>query len=295
MSKDRKSIFVSGHNGFLGSHLVSSLQNKYELCTFDGDLFALPQDFFKGGVDAFFHFAGLSTPAVCEEHPDKAYASNLKLTQDILDKFSETFIQHKTTFVFFSTAHVYGSSSTPLDENSPLNPKSVYARSKLASESFVRDICTYRKIPYIVIRLFNTSHFSQSGPYFMAEMYSQIKNNIADGYPGKELKTGNINVVRDFLALQDFISAMREIADKATAHQTPSGVYNLCSGTGKDLRDILAQLSGQMNVPYRSGNTEPVSAILIGKSDLFQTSFGWKPVYSKDAYTFVQSFLSEIR
>lgn len=71
---------------------------------------------------------------------DGACASNPQLTQEInsdsVKWLSENF---DGRIIFPSTCSVYGAQDGLLDENSPTNPLSVYASTKLEAESFLKD------------------------------------------------------------------------------------------------------------------------------------------------------------
>lgn len=287
----KRSLFVSGHQGFIGSHVVSHFQGRFGIKTFAGNLFEMPPSFLHGDEKVFFHFAGLSMPAACEKDAESAYKNNLLLTEELLAKFGKTLAANKTVFVFFSTAHVYETAEVALKEDALTNPKSVYSRTKYAAELLVKDLCTYHGIPFIIVRLFNTSHKSQVGPFFMPTLYSQFVEHAGE----KEVfipKLERVNVIRDFLALKDLLGAMEAIVRFDWSENLGSGTYNICSGHGKVLKDIVYELGKQMGISVALPNSaSQIDSSIVGDSSKFQNMFSWQPSYSKSVADFVKSFL----
>lgn len=270
---------------------MSHFQGSFAIKTFDGDLFELPSNLISGDEKAFFHFAGVSMPAACEKSPDVAYRNNLMLTEALLTKLSKTLSKSKTVFVFFSTAHVYENSVVPMKEEASVNPKSVYSRTKYAAELLVRDLCTFYNIPYVIVRLFNTSHKSQVGPFFMPTLYSQFAAHTVSKEPFIP-KLDRVNVVRDFLSLKDFLGAMEAIVRFDWSQPQGCGIYNICTGHGKVLKDIVYELGKQLGVPVAlSDSYLTIESSIVGDSTKFQNVFSWQPSYSKSVADFVKSYL----
>jgi len=83
------------------------------------------------GVDAIVHLGGIVGDPACELDPEFAIEVNSAATKMIKNVCAGFGIKR---FLFASTCSVYGASDSILDENSELNPLSVYARSKVYSE-----------------------------------------------------------------------------------------------------------------------------------------------------------------
>jgi nucleoside-diphosphate-sugar epimerase len=69
--------------------------------------------------------------------PTETIETNVLATQALA---SACKLQHIARFVYASTCSVYGMGADLLDEGSPLNPVSLYARTKIASEGIVLDL-----------------------------------------------------------------------------------------------------------------------------------------------------------
>lgn len=85
------------------------------------------------GCDAIVHLAGIVGDPACDKDSQLALDVNLNATRALI----EIARKRDCRFVFASSCSVYGASDLLLDENSPLNPLSVYARTKIDAENFL--------------------------------------------------------------------------------------------------------------------------------------------------------------
>jgi len=81
--------------------------------------------------DIVFHLAALISVAYSTKNPKLCYKVNIQGTKNLLQSCKKNKVQ---TFIFSSSAAVYGNRSTPCIESDKPNPESPYAKSKLESE-----------------------------------------------------------------------------------------------------------------------------------------------------------------
>ena len=91
------------------------------------------------GVDAVVHLGGLVGDPACSLDERLTTEVNLNYTRLLAEVAKGA---HVPRFVFASSCSVYGASDDILDEDSDLNPVSLYARSKIASENVLFDMAT---------------------------------------------------------------------------------------------------------------------------------------------------------
>lgn len=91
------------------------------------------------GVDTIVHLGGLVGDPACAWNEALTVEVNLTFTSVIAEVAKASGIKR---FVFASTCSVYGASDEILDEESSLNPVSLYARSKIASERVLQRMMT---------------------------------------------------------------------------------------------------------------------------------------------------------
>lgn len=135
-------IVVTGGTGQLGSDLIPRLRadghetlgpSRQELDLTNG---AQLRDYIRQAKpELIVHAAAYTQVDRAEQQPDDAYAVNAYGTRDIAMAASEA----GARLIYISTDYVYdGTAQRPYTEFDPCNPLSVYGKSKLAGEQFVR-------------------------------------------------------------------------------------------------------------------------------------------------------------
>ena len=113
--------------------------------------------------------AGLTDVAVCEARPEEAYRVNALGARNL----SVAARKGKSRLVQMSTDDVFdGESQVPYTEFDPASPRTVYGKSKMAGENFVREFCSR----HIIVR--SSWIFGEGSPYLgrILEMARQGKN-----------------------------------------------------------------------------------------------------------------------
>lgn len=98
-------------------------------------------------IDAVVHLGGIVGDPACALDVELTTDINLMATRMIAEVAKGTNVGH---FVFASTCSVYGANDQMLDERSKLNPVSLYARSKIASEQVLQKMAGDRFSPVIL-------------------------------------------------------------------------------------------------------------------------------------------------
>lgn len=163
------------------------------------------------------------------------YTSNIVGTRNLLSALTACGKAPKKVLLA-SSANIYGNASqSPLDENCPAQPENDYAVSKYAMEMMSRQWLD--RLPIVIARPFNYTGVGQSISFLLPKLV----DHFARRAPRVEL--GNIDVYRDF-------NDVRSVADsyaRLLVKGTPGEVYNICSGRGYsigDILDMLAELAG---------------------------------------------------
>lgn len=254
-----KNILITGGAGFIGSHLTKHFllsYPNYNIVNVDAltyasnieyirELDALSNyKFFKGNIvdlkfmrDLFikFNFDHIIHLAA-ESHVDNSILEPLKFAQtnvigtiNLLNLANE-FWPNKKNKLFFhvSTDEVYGSlgDNGSFNEESSYKPRSPYSASKASSDMFVKAYGHTFNLPYIISNCSNNFGPNQNNEKLIPVVINSIKNN-------KEIPVyGNGMNVRDWLYVEDHVSAIDKIFHSGTINET----FNI--GGGNELRNI---------------------------------------------------------
>jgi nucleoside-diphosphate-sugar epimerase len=227
-------ILITGHDGFTGQFLWKDLQEKGNeplALSLDGqpvdlrDAPTVQEALRQLAPHKIIHLAAISSV----DHGDvtQIYDVNLLGTRNLLEACTQL-DRAIEAFILASSANIYGNQSGQMTEASPIQPANDYAVSKAAVEMLAG---VYKeRLPLITVRPFNYTGQGQSGRFVVAKIVEHLRSGKT------HIHLGNLDVARDFSDVRDisnYYAALLE-CPKAIGQ-----VYNLCSGTAYELRDIL--------------------------------------------------------
>jgi len=299
----RRVLVTGATGGFVGSHLLRALdapQQEAVAAAFDLTDFAAVEATVRAGPwDTVVHLAALSHVPTCEADPSLAFRVNLAGTAHLL----EAMRRHapEAWLVFASSGQVYAppaggetAGGRVIDEDWPIAPQNVYARTKWEAELLVQDAARREGLRSTIVRLFNHTHKSQLPSFFLPHLYKTILERRSG--PGRiRVPVGNLNLARDIGSLQDLIGAFVSLLARG-----PRGgpeVFNVSSGSAKRLSDVASELARQMNaevefVPELARMRPDEPAVVLGSHRRFTQQTGWNPT-CKDAAQLVKYFLAD--
>lgn len=165
----------------------------------------------------------------------------------------------------------------PIRETNPLRPLSPYAVSKIG-----QDFLGYQYFQSYGLKVLRTRGFNHTGPrrgsVFVASNFSRQVAAIEAGIQEPVIRVGNLDAVRDFTDVRDMVRAYW----LAVTRGRPGEVYNICSGTGITMRELLDRIVAMAQVEV-TVETDPERLrpsdveTLIGDSSKFRGDTGWEP------------------
>jgi nucleoside-diphosphate-sugar epimerase len=172
------------------------------------------------GVDEVVHLGGLVGDPACAFDEELTIDINLAATRAIAEVAKGDGIGR---LVFASSCSVYGASDEVLDERSPLNPVSLYARTKIASERVLLQLADERFRPIIV--RFGTIYGISGRTRF---------DLVVNLLTAKALTDGEITVFggeqwRPFLHVEDAARAVALLLEKPLPDGEQPFVFNVGS------------------------------------------------------------------
>lgn len=160
----------------------------------------------------------------------------------IIINLMENLKNKKIPIIHISTSEVYGKVNyLPIDENHPKYAKSPYAASKIFMDEFVKSYGEYYKIPFKIVRPFNTFGPRQSQRALIPSIMLQILNN-------KEVKIGNLYPKRDFTYVLDIVNGIINImeSDKGFCEE-----IILCSGKSYSVMEVIEKIKKISNKEFK--------------------------------------------
>lgn len=281
---------VFGGGGFVGTNLCRSLAGKVDTLRAFGRRQSFP-DALKGidwipgdftdssaiaaavaGCDVVFHLVTATTPASSNVDKIVDLQSNVVSTLHLLDACREERVR-RVIFVS-SGGTIYGVPETiPTPEQAPLNPITAYGISKLAIEKYLALYEHLYGIEYRVLRVANPF-----GP-FQTALRNQgvIAAFLARALSGKPIEMwGDGSVTRDYIYIDDVVEAL----ELAALHNGLSRIFNIGSGEGRNLHEILAAIEQVLGQPIDIRRFEgrkvdvPSSILDVG---LAASDLAWQP------------------
>lgn len=307
-------ILVTGGAGYIGSHVVLTLQQQgYEVIVLDnlvnghrdvvedvlqaelivgnlGDRSLLDRIFSEHEITAVMHFAAYAYVGESMKEPAKYYRNNVVETLVLLEAMLAARVDK---LVFSSTCASYGvPQQIPITETHPQKPINPYGTSKLMVEKMILDFEQAYGLKSVIFRYFNAAGAEPTGllgenhdpethliPLVLLTALGKRKfiNIFGTDYP-----TDDGTCIRDYIHVCDLAQA-HILGLEYLFEQKQSAIFNLGNGDGFSVREIIrvAETVTERTIPAKECPRRPGDpAILIGSGTKAQEILGWKPNYA---------------
>ena len=297
-------VFVTGADGFIGSHLVEMLvESGFEvnaLCLYNsfgslGWLDHISEEKKKNiniilgdirdtttmregmkGCEIVFHLAALIAIPYSYVAPLSYIDTNIKGTLNVLTLAREFDIPR---LIQTSTSETYGSAQfVPITETHPLMAQSPYAASKIGADQMAISFWKSFSLPVTILRPFNTYGPRQSNRAVIPQIITQIANKK------NKISLGSLTPTRDFNFVKDTCSAFIEAAKSS---KTIGEVINSASNFEVSIYEtvnIIAELmNSNIHIEKELERIRPEKSEvnrLYGSNDKIISLTNWTPKYS---------------
>ncbi|CAN5372766.1 UDP-glucose 4-epimerase GalE [soil metagenome] len=308
-----ETILVAGGAGYIGAHtclrlaeagftpvVYDNLSNGWEAFVQWGplevgdinDSARLDEVFAKHRPAAVIHFAAFIEVGFSVAQPGAFYANNVGGTITLIEAARRAGVDK---LVFSSTCATYGDPVyVPMDEKHPQAPLNPYGRSKLMVEQILADLDRYKGFRSVALRYFNAAGADPEGR--IGERHEPETHAIplaiaaARGERDKFMLFGEDYDTRDGTCVRDYI----HILDLADAHVLAlkwllagkaSEVFNLGTGTGTTVRELVGTIERRSNRPFplEPAPRRPGDApSLVADNSKARDMLGWTPCYGLD-------------
>lgn len=286
-------FLVTGSAGFLGSTLANRLvRENHEVRGLDdlsaGDPSRLSPDilFTRGDVtdrpklwtllqdvDCVYHLAAKVSVPESVSYPREYNIINVGGTVSVMEAMRDVGVKR---VVFISSGAVYGDKSQqPLTEDTPPNPGSPYAVSKLAAEHYVHTIGALWGIETVSLRVFNAYGPGQQLPAAHPPVIPHFLRQTIHG--GTLVIHGQGKQTRDFVHIDDVVEAM---VAAATAPTVDRLVINIGSGVEtsiQSLAQLVIEAAGVRTDWMYMEDQDPGPSRMCADIHLARKKLGYKP------------------
>ncbi len=298
-------VLISGVTGFVGSHLAefcldkgclvfgtgrrrSPLTNVQALLTNKrfklmemelDDARSISSAINSARPDMVFHLAAQSFVPTSFQSPHYTLKVNILGTLTLLESLREWSRGASPMIQIAGSSEEYGlvyQEECPIVETQALRPLSPYGVSKVACDLLGAQYARSYGMQIVRTRAFNHEG-ARRGKEFVTSNFA-YQAVLAAARKLSELKVGNLDAVRDFSHVKDVVRAYWLALEKGE----PGEVYNICSGKGTTIHqviDILSCIVGrQLPFSLDRQRLRPSDVpYLVGDCTKFRQQTGWEP------------------
>lgn len=318
---------ITGGAGFIGSHLTEALLSdnngvvvldnlstgRYENieCLLknrnfefvEGDILDVNLvDKLVEKVDAIFHLAAAVGVDLIVKKPLESLTTNIKGSEIVLDAA----LRYRKKILIASTSEIYGKNvNGPLKEDddrilgSPLKTRWSYSTAKAVDEMLAYIYWKEKKLPALIVRLFNTVGPRQTGAYgmVMPRFISQaLKNEPITVY-------GSGNQSRCFLHVKDAVKALTKLINEPKAIGEVFNIGSQEEVTIEQLANKITKITKSSSkieyIPYEKAYEEGFEDMQrrIPDTSKINKLIGFKPTFTlleiiKDIVTYLKNINS---
>ena len=282
-----KKVLVIGGAGYIGSRLVKTIANNYEVVVIDRFWFGdyLPSTVKKitqdalnlnvedvKGFDCVIFLGGLSNDPMADYSPKQNFIENTAIPAYLAYTCKKAGVKR---FVYASSCSVYGfTDNKPLDESSYINPQYPYGISKLLGEKGVMTLADNNFRP-ISLRQGTVGGWSPRMRFDLV-VNTMTKCALSD----KKISVHNPDLWRPLVDIRDLVQAYVKSIE---ADSEVSGIYNI-SGGNYTIGDLGQQLHTYLtseghNIELEIGNTQDVRNYKVN-TDKAKKDLNFNPQYN---------------
>jgi GDP-4-dehydro-6-deoxy-D-mannose reductase len=302
-----KKILITGVSGFVGGHFVHYLTTHHNNLEIHGISRSKPAwDFVNAPAgllnshyfhqadlndipkiksliveiqpDYILHLAAQSSVAESWKSPVFSFMNNTNIFLNIIDTVRLN--DNAAKVLSIGSSEQYGivpEKDLPITEDRPQCPENPYAVARVAQEHLARIYAKGFDLDICCTRSFNHCGPGQTDRFVVSAIVKQFVM-IAHGIQKPVIHIGNGAIVRDFVDVHDVIEAYYLLLTKGKKGE----VYNICSGQGRAIQDIVTLLSEMLIIRVETRQEQsqirPIdNPRIVGSYQKILRDLGWKP------------------
>lgn len=267
---------VTGGAGYIGSHVVRALlATDTEVVVIDDlstglahfvpdgvelvtanllDTARVQATLAKHGVTEVIHIAGYKYAGESVKLPLHTYQQNVSAMAALLEAMVNTGVEQ---IVFSSSAATYGTPDTEnVDEQTPTRPESPYGETKLIGEWLLHDVARAGGLRHTSLRYFNVvgsgsvQLYDRSPHNLFPKVLDMLYRGDVPQINGGDYPTPDGTCVRDYVHVSDLALAHVAASRRLAAGTPVEAVYNLGSGAGTSVREIMTTIGEVTGIDF---------------------------------------------
>lgn len=271
MDLNGKKVLITGGGGFIGTHIAHNLAKKgFALRLFDLNFknfnmlcqklgYNINAEKVQGsildttslihavrGCDYVIHAAAMLGVKNTEVKKLECLNVNILGTINTLDACVK---ENVRKVVFTSSSEVYGEpEQTPIEENDPKSPVSLYGTSKLAGEEYIKAYHNRYGLEFSIIRFFNVYGPGQVAEFVMPRFIKRVMENQPP------VVYGSGEQIRTFCFVEDAAEGVSKMLTEENSRNQTFNIGNDDESISiKNLAEKIIRLSGKNLKPQFIG------------------------------------------
>lgn len=295
-----KKILITGVNGFVAKYFVeylnkndtdfnilglgTSLNTELDIDYKQADLtdgqkiYKILEDF---KPDYILHLASISSVSQSWVKPVESFVNNTNIFLNLIESVRKLNLNPRILSI--GSSEEYGNylpEKMPLKEVYELHPNNPYSVARVSQEMLSKLYADNYGLDIVMTRSFNHIGPEQKDIFVVPSFVKQLVE-MAQNPCEKTLHVGNIEIIRDFLDVRDVVDAYYKLLINGQRGQ----VYNVCSGYGIKLKDLIEIITRILKVDVKieidSSKIRPSdNHIIIGDNSKIKSELNWQPQYS---------------
>jgi GDP-4-dehydro-6-deoxy-D-mannose reductase len=296
---------ITGFSGFVSFHFLNYLENlhtdnsvmgvdinepafnmneyKYVKCAFKNvnllNKNQVDNIIYNYQPDYILHLASNSSVAYSWKNPVDTFVNNTNIFLNLVEQVRVLGL--KCRILSVGSSEEYGKVNPgllPLHEDLFVNPISPYAVARVSQEMLSKVYCNSLGSDIIITRSFNHIGTHQSEVFVISSLAKKLAAIKHGNLHNKQITVGNINIVRDFVDVRDVVKAYDLLLHSGIKGE----VYNVCSGVGISIKQVLEQMMAILNLKVEPVVDENLvrpadNEIIIGSYNKIHKETGWEP------------------
>ena len=235
-------------------------------------------------IDSFqpeyvLHLASVSSVAQSWHTPLDSFVNNTNIFLNLVEQIRLKKISCRILSV--GSSEEFGEvteKELPLTEEHPLKPLSPYAVARVSQEMLSKIYADGYSMDIVMTRSFNHIGPGQRDVFVISSFAKQLVQLSKEPSATKTITTGNLAVIRDFVDVRDVVRAYYLLLKSGRRGE----VYNICSGKGIVLKDIISTMSELLGIHVDTFvNPELIrpneNKKVIGSYHKIKEELGWHP------------------